>query len=351
MVLGGGMTFYLPPEWHTQDAVMLTWPHTNTDWFPFLSEVEPVYIEISHQILKRQSLVVICDNEHIQTHVQSLLSDPEVYSHRLYTFVIPCDDTWTRDYGPITLVNDQKQVQSLDFIFNGWGNKYESSLDNAINSSLLKYPTIKAAHQAVDLVLEGGGIEVDGHGHLLTTEQCLLNPNRNPGFSRKDIEFELNKHLGTQRVLWLKHGALAGDDTDSHIDTLARFAPNNTITYVQCSDKSDEHYDELNKMKLELQALRSCEGKAFNLIPLPMPAACFNKEDERLPATYANFLIVNGAVLFPTYRQEITDNDALSQIKKAFPQHEIIAIDCLPLIQQFGSLHCISMQLPQGFLS
>lgn len=345
------MTFHLPPEWHPQDAVMLTWPHTNTDWAPFLSEVEPVYIEIAHQILKRQCLVVICDNKCVQTHVQSLLNDPEIDSRRLYIFVIPCDDTWTRDHGPITLVNEKKQTQSLDFIFNGWGNKYQSSLDNAINNSLLKCPTIQAVYQAVDLVLEGGAIEVDGKGHLLTTEQCLLNPNRNPELSRKEIEIKLNKHLGTQRVLWLKHGSLAGDDTDSHIDTLARFAPNNTITYVQCSDESDEHYDELNKMEQELQALRSGEGKAFNLIPLPMPAACFNKEDERLPATYANFLIINGAVLLPTYRQEKTDNDALNQIKKAFPQHEIIAIDCLPLIQQFGSLHCISMQLPQGFLS
>ena len=333
---------------------MLTWPHANTDWAPYLSEVEPVYIEIARQVLKRQSLVVICHNELVQSHVKALLKTADINTCNLYTFVIPCNDTWARDHGPITLVNEQKQTQSLDFIFNGWGNKYESSLDNAINKSLLKQPTIQAEYEAVDLVLEGGGIEVDDNGHLLTTEQCLLNPNRNPEFSREKIEFELNKRLGSKKVLWLKHGYLAGDDTDSHIDTLARLAPNNTITYVQCSDESDEHFDELNKMEQELQALRTCDGQTFTLIPLPMPAACFEqkleKKGERLPATYANFLIINGAILFPTYCQQETDTLALAQIQKAFPQYDIIAVDCLPLIQQFGSLHCISMQLPQGFL-
>ncbi|MGR6873459.1 agmatine deiminase family protein [Pseudomonas sp. HK3] len=350
------MTFRLPPEWHPQDAIMLTWPNADTDWAPYLSEVEPVYIEIAHQVLKRQSLVVICHDEPLQKHVQALLNTSDINAgdidtRQLYTFVISCNDTWARDHGPITLVNEQKQTRSLDFVFNGWGNKYESSLDNAINKRLLEQPAIHAAYKAVDLVLEGGGIEVDGKGHLLTTEQCLLNQNRNSELLREKIELELNKRLGTQKVLWLKHGYLAGDDTDSHIDTLARFAPNNTITYVQCSDERDEHFDELNKMEQELQALRNRDGLRFNLIPLPMPIACFNEEGERLPATYANFLIINGAVLFPTYRQKETDAFALAQIHKAFPQHDIITVDCLPLIQQFGSLHCISMQLPQGFLA
>jgi len=334
---------------------MLTWPHANTDWAPYLSEVEPVYIEIARQVLKRQSVVVICHNEALQCHVKALLKTANIDSCNLYTFVIPCNDTWARDHGPLTLVNEQKQTQSLDFIFNGWGNKYDSSLDNAINKSLLKQSAIQAEYKSVDLVLEGGGIEVDDNGHLLTTEQCLLNPNRNPELSREKIEFELSKHLGSKKVLWLKHGYLAGDDTDSHIDTLARLAPNNTITYVQCSDESDEHFDELNKMEQELQALRTCDGQTFTLIPLPMPAACFEqkleKKGERLPATYANFLIINGAILFPTYCQQETDTLALAQIQKAFPQYDIIAVDCLPLIQQFGSLHCISMQLPQGFFS
>lgn len=350
------MSFRLPPEWHPQDAIMLTWPHADTDWAPYLAEIELVYIEIARQVLKRQSLVVVCHNELVQTHVQALLNTNKINTgnintRQLYTFIIPCNDTWARDHGPLTLVNEKKQTLSLDFIFNGWGNKYESSLDNAINKNLLKQSTVQAAYESVDLVLEGGGIEVDDKGHLLTTEHCLLNPNRNPELSREKIEFELNQRLGSKKVLWLKHGYLAGDDTDSHIDTLARLAPNNTITYVQCSDENDEHFDELNKMEQELQALRNCDGLAFNLIPLPIPTACFNQEGERLPATYANFLIINGAVLFPTYRQAETDKLALTQIHKAFPQHDIIAVDCLPLIQQFGSLHCISMQLPHGFFA
>ena len=345
------MTFRLPPEWHPQDAVMLTWPHNNTDWAPYLNEVEPVYIDIARQVLDRQSLVVICHNDAVQSHLLALLKAADIDPRKLYTFVIPCNDTWARDHGPITLVNKQKQTQSLDFVFNGWGNKYESTLDNAINKNLLQQPTIRAEYKAVDLVLEGGGIEVDDNGHLLTTEQCLLNPNRNPELCREEIERELNQRLGSKKILWLKQGYLAGDDTDSHIDTLARLAPDNTITFVQCSDENDEHFEALNKMQQELQALRTHDGQTFNLIPLPMPAACFDQAGERLPATYANFLIINGAILFPTYRQEETDKFALEQIHKAFPQHDIIAVDCLPLIQQFGSLHCISMQLPQGFFA
>lgn len=330
---------------------MLTWPHSNTDWAPYLSEVEPVYIEIARQVLDRQSLVVICHNDAVQSHLLALLKAADIDARKLYTFVIPCNDTWARDHGPITLVNKQKQTQSLDFVFNGWGNKYESTLDNAINKNLLQQPTIRAEYKAVDLVLEGGGIEVDDNGHLLTTEQCLLNPNRNPELCREEIERELKQRLGSKKILWLKQGDLAGDDTDSHIDTLARLAPDNTITFVQCSDENDEHFEALNKMQQELQALRTHDGQTFNLIPLPMPAACFDQAGERLPATYANFLIINGAILFPTYRQEETDKFALEQIHKAFPQHDIIAVDCLPLIQQFGSLHCISMQLPQGFFA
>jgi agmatine/peptidylarginine deiminase len=353
------MTFRLPPEWYPQDAVMLTWPHKDTDWAPYLDEVEPVYIDISQQVLQRQSLVVICHNELVQTHVQALLHSINHTAGQLYTFIIPCDDTWARDHGPITLVNESQQTNSLDFVFNGWGNKYESSLDNAINKSLLKQSAIQASYEAVNLVLEGGGIEVDDKGHLLTTELCLLNPNRNAELSREAIELELKQRLGSQKVLWLKHGYLAGDDTDSHIDTLARLAPDNTIVYVQCLDKSDEHFNELNKMQQELRALKTCDGQTFNLIPLPMPVACFEQDNElnleqkgeRLPATYANFLIINNAILFPTYRQEETDKLAVGQIKKAFPQYDIITVDCLPLIQQFGSLHCISMQLPQGFLA
>ena len=330
---------------------MLTWPHNDTDWAPYLNEVEPVYIEIARQVLKRQSLVVICHNEAVQTKVRRLLLESGIDLNMLHTHVIACNDTWARDHGPITVINEQQQTQALDFTFNGWGGKYDSDLDNTINKNLLQDSSIAADYQVVDLVLEGGGIEVDAEGHLLTTEQCLLNPNRNPTLDRQQIEAELNHRLGTEKILWLKHGYLAGDDTDSHIDTLARFAPDNTIAYVQCTDEDDEHFVELHKMEQELKALRTKAGEVFNLVPLPMAEPCFDDEGERLPATYANFLVINGAILFPTYRQPTLDKQALVQIQKAFPEYEIIAVDCLPLIQQFGSLHCISMQLPKGFLA
>ena len=345
------MTFRLPPEWYPQDAVMLTWPHADTDWAPFLSEVIPVYLEIAREVLSRQALVLVCHNQTVQARVRELFENSQIDQSSLYTVVIPCNDTWARDHGPITLINENGESKAMDFTFNGWGGKYEASLDNAINAHLLKATFTSAQHQVCSMVLEGGGIEVDEKGNLLTTEQCLLNPNRNPNLSREQIESELKDTLGVNHILWIKHGELDGDDTDSHIDTLARFAPNNTIAYVQCSNPNDDHYPELHKMERELQALTNQQGESFNLVPLPWPDPCFNAEGERLPATYANFLVINGAVLLPIYRQAENDQTAINQIQKAFPDHEIIAIDCLPLIQQFGSLHCISMQLPKGFLA
>lgn len=345
------MTFCLPPEWHPQDAVMLTWPHADTDWAPYLSEVVPVYLDIAREVLKRQALVLVCHNKTVQARILDLFENNQIDQTRLFTAVIPSNDTWARDHGPITLINESGETKAVDFTFNGWGGKYDATLDNAINAHLVKEPYVKAQHQVSDMVLEGGGIEVDEHGNLLTTEQCLLNPNRNPSLSREQIENQLRTTLGIKNVLWLKHGDLDGDDTDSHIDTLARFAPNNTIAYVQCSDEQDSHFSELNKMESELKALKNQQGEPFNLVPLPWPAPCLNSDGERLPATYANFLVINGAVLFPTYRQKENDEKAIKQIRKAFPGHDIIAIDCLPLIHQFGSLHCISMQLPKGFLA
>lgn len=348
------MSYRLPPEWAPQDAVMLTWPHADTDWAPRLATVDPTYVEIAGAILKRQALVVICHNQDIETHVRGLLAKAQINTENLLTVIAPCNDTWARDHGPITVINDAAQTpvktRALDFTFNGWGNKYAWNLDNAISEALLGDKRVAAQHQTINLVLEGGGIEVDDSGHLLTTEQCLLNPNRNPALSRQDIEAQLQEAFGVQSVLWLKHGELDGDDTDSHIDTLARLAPDNTIVYVQCDDPEDSHFSELEKMTGEITELRTNTGEAFRLLPLPWPKACINGDGERLPATYANYLVINQAVLVPTYNQPEKDKKALAQIQLAFPEREIIGINCLALIEQFGSLHCITMQLPGGFL-
>lgn len=201
----------------------------------------------------------------------------------------------------------------------------------------------------LDFVLEGGSIESDGMGTLLTTSECLLAPNRNQPMNRIDIEEHLRRVLHVQRVLWLDHGYLAGDDTDSHVDTLARFCSPDTITYVKCTDTEDEHYDALLKMEEQLRTFRTLAGEPYRLLALPM-ADKVEEEGERLPATYANFLILNDAVLYPTYNQPLKDRQAREVLQEAFPGYELVGIDCRTLIRQHGSLHCVTMQYPVGVI-
>lgn len=341
--------YHLNAEWAPQDAVMLTWPHQDTDWAPLLNEVEPVYLALAHHITQVQTLVIVCHNEALRLRVSALLQNADISLSRCRLLVVPCDDTWARDHGPIS-VQDANGIRMLDFTFNGWGDKYQSQLDNNINAALHQSQAAHTRYEKVDMVLEGGGIESDGQGCIMTTKHCLLNPNRNPHLQQSEIEDALAKYLGAKKVLWLSRGHLEGDDTDAHIDTLARFAPDNAIVYVACDDKNDSHYDELSAMAEELSQLTNAQGDAFALHALPWPQAKYNDEGERLPATYANYLIINEKVLVPTYRDE-ADAQALEVIARAYPKHQVIGVDCLPLIHQFGSLHCITMQLPQGFLS
>jgi agmatine deiminase len=339
---------YLPPEWAPQSAVQLTWPHTQGDWAKRLSTVEPVFTEIARQIALRQKLLVACHDENLRSHVERLLRTAGVDMARTILAVAPSNDTWARDHGPITVTCRNKQVL-LDFGFNGWGGKYRHDDDNQISRRLHAARVFgDTPMETIDLVLEGGSIEVDGQGTLLTTTQCLLAPTRNPRLSKADIERELSEWLGLKRILWLEHGHLVGDDTDSHIDTLARFCDPHTIAYVSCDDPTDEHYRDLKAMERELQSFRTADGNPYRLVPLPWPAAQYD-EDARLPATYANFLIINGAVLVPTYRDP-ADPVALQQLATCFSDREIVGIDCAPVIQQYGSLHCLTMQLPTGVL-
>ena len=347
------MNFRLLPEWAEQDAVMLTWPHQATDWCDNLAAVEPVYVQLCQHISHVQQLVIIAHNEALKTHISQLLTQNQVDLSRVHFVVTPCNDTWARDHGPLTCaaLADRSQLKIVDCTFNGWGNKFTSDLDNKINAVLVKQVADSAnQYQALNLVLEGGGVEIDQHGVILTTSECLLNPNRNPDLSQQDIEQCLREQLGATDFLWVEHGYLAGDDTDSHIDTLVRFAPNDTLVYVKCDDESDEHFPALDAMEKQLQGFKTTTGKAYNLIALPWPKAVFNGDGDRLPATYANYLIINGTVLVPTYADE-NDSLALAQIQLAYPEHQIIGVNCLPIIHQFGSLHCITMQLPRGFLA
>lgn len=338
---------YFPAEWEEQDAVMLTWPNSMTDWADILMEAEQTYLSIAKEIVRRQQLIVVCNDRY---SMEEKFSEDERTNIRFYE--IPYNDTWARDHGPIITFRDGNAILN-DFGFNGWGGKFDARLDNLISESLYK---AKAFHNEViyrdlrDFVLEGGSIESDGKGTILTTEACLLNVNRNPQYGRTAIEDRLRETLGATRILWLKHGFLEGDDTDSHIDTLARFCDEETICYVQCTDPEDPHYPALRAMEEELRCLKTQLGNPYRLVPLPMVSPLLNSDGERMGATYANFLIMNGAVLVPVYGTP-EDNQALEILSGTFSDRNVVGINCLPLVKQNGSLHCITMQIPKGVIS
>ncbi len=340
------MTLRLPAEWEEQDGILLAWPHPDSDWAPDLETVEPVFAAIAAAASRfEQVLVVAPATGTILARLEQAGALPE----RVSLFEIPTNDTWARDFGPITVYEGGTPVL-LDFGFNGWGLKFAADKDNLITRNLMEAGAFAPIERRVQgLILEGGSIESDGAGTLLTTSECLLSPNRNPHLDTADLERELCSRLGGDKVLWLHHGYLAGDDTDSHIDTLARLCPNDTIVYVSCPDPADEHHEALGRMAEDLQALRTSSGAPFRLLALPWPQPCFDPDGRRLPATYANFLVINGAVLVPTYKDP-ADQAALAVIGRAFPGREVIGIDCRPLLLQHGSLHCVTMQLPKGTL-
>lgn len=336
---------YLPAEWHEQSAVQLTWPHSNTDWQPILEDVTRCYIDMAKAIASRERLIIVTPNPE---EVEQLLANnlPDESMQRISFCLAPTNDTWARDHGFITLLSPNGP-RLLDFKFNGWGEKFAADLDNCICRRMAEQNIFKGDYEDhLDFVLEGGSIESDGKGTILTTSHCLLAPHRNQPLSQAQIEARLLDALHAKRILWLDHGYLAGDDTDSHIDTLARLCPDDTIAYVQCLDKDDEHYTELSLMEAQLQEFRTTEGKPYRLVPLPMAKPAYDEDGTRLPATYANFLVINGAVLMPTYGEPATDLKAEQQLRLAFPNHDIIGIDCQPLIIQHGSLHCCTMQFP-----
>jgi agmatine deiminase len=336
---------YLPPEWAEQAGVMLTWPHDRGDWGEHLAEVEKVFVDMATAITRFETCLIVCRDE---DHRQSVLSRlQQVPQDRLVLAIAESNDVWARDHGPLAVMC-QEEPLLLNFRFNGWGGKYRADLDNAIVSKLFRQNFFgDSLIEDIDLVFEGGAIEVDGSGSFLATKHSVVTDTRNPGKSQQEIEALLADRLGIERFLWLEHGALEGDDTDGHIDTLARFADRDTILYCHCSDNNDSHFDELNWMEAELQGFKSATGAPYKLVPLPLPAAKIDEDGHRLPATYANFLIINGAVLVPTYRDDM-DEAALDVFRNVFPNREIVAIDCLPLVHQYGSLHCATMQLPRA---
>ncbi len=338
-------TPHLPAEWFPQSGVQLTWPHVGTDWAYMLEEVQQCFVQIAREIASREKLLIVTpEPDEVLKQIENQVNMDHVVFLQAET-----NDTWARDHGAITML-DGSAATLLDFKFNGWGLKFASDKDNLITLKAVEKGVLKGQYQnRLGFVLEGGSLESDGMGTLLTTSECLLSPNRNGQMNKVEIEEYLRSVFHLQQVLWLDHGYLAGDDTDSHIDTLARLCSPTTIAYVKCTDPEDEHFEALQKMEDQLKTFRTLSGELYRLLALPM-ADKIVFDGERLPATYANFLILNDAVLYPTYNQPQNDESAARVLQQAFPQHEIVGIDCTALIKQHGSLHCVTMQYPKGVL-
>jgi agmatine/peptidylarginine deiminase len=332
-----------PAEWETQSAVIIAWPHHSGD-FTNLSAVEDTYHFVATTISRFQPLVIICkDGEH-QQHIQTQLG----HNEKIHMVQADYNDIWLRDTVFLTMEwqHPKASVQLLNFRFNGWGKKYPHAADDALNLALFAHPIFKGHPTAtLDLVLEGGSVESDGQGTVMTTKNCLLNPNRNPDLSEAAIAGQLQNYLGAKRILWVEQSNLAGDDTDAHIDTLARFCDANTIAYTSCDDSEDPHFQSLKNMEAQLKTFKTASGEAYRLVALPLPKPIFDEQGQQLPANYSNFLIINGAVLVPVY-EDAMDAVALERLKTCFPNHEIIATPCRSLVHQYGSLHCASMQVP-----
>ena len=331
----------LKAEWEKQEGTLLVFPPQNSDWSDILDLIIPTYLEIITTILQYQKVFLLGEN---QKYVFPYLPNTLLTNPNFIFLEIETNDTWIRDFGPIS-VEENGITQWYDYNFNGWGLKFPAFLDNLVTQCISDNLDI-CNTKIMNIVLEGGGIESDGRGVLLTTSSCMLSPNRSPSYSKNALEEKLKRDFSLKTVLWLDHGYLSGDDTDSHIDTLARFCNETTICYVGCEDFEDEHYEALLKMKKQLQGFTTKEGKPYTLIELPFPKAQYYKNDieHRLPATYANFLFINEAVLVPVYNDP-SDNKALNIFTAIFPKRKIIPINCNALIMQHGSLHCSAMQL------
>jgi agmatine/peptidylarginine deiminase len=300
-----------------------------------LSEITKTYEEMAREISKRETLFIVAPDP-VNPTVNCQLS------------TINSNDTWARDHGFITLVDDEGGARLLDYCFNGWGEKFEAALDNAINRRIYDEGKVKGEYvDCLDFVLEGGSIESDGEGTIFTTSGCLMAPHRNQPMTQAEIEARLKHDLCAERVLWIDYGNLTGDDTDGHIDTLVRIAPNYTLLYIGCDDEADEQYADLKKMEDQLKSFRTLSGEPYKLVKLPMPRAIYDEDGLRLPATYANFLVINDAVLVPTYDQPDLDAEAMRLIGAAFPERDVVGIDCRSIIKQHGSLHCCTMQYPK----
>lgn len=343
----------MPAEWHRQSGVQLTWPHPLTDWSDNLEDITRMFVCMTREIARRER-VLIATPDPACVWARLRREVDETLHGNITVRACRSNDTWARDHALITLLPQDGMTDTprlMDFRFNGWGGKFEAALDNDLSARLFFGGAFRGhLVSRQEFVLEGGAIESDGNGTLLTTSSCMMASHRNQPLTREEIGRRLCRWLGMERVLWVDHGSLEGDDTDGHIDTLVRFAPDDTLLYTSCDDPSDSHYRPLKAMEEQLRTFRTVDGRPYRLLPLPIPAAIYDGED-RLPATYANFLVINGAVLCPTYGQPDSDRRALETIAGAFPGRDIVGIDAQTAIRQHGSLHCLTMQFPEGVIT
>lgn len=337
----------LPAEWEPQGFVQLTWPHCDTEWYD-LPHVLDCYVQVAQAISRYEPLLIVCRDK--AECLADMANRQYIPGNNVRLVECPLNDTWARDHGAISIVGNHGEKHILDFVFNGWGLKFGSDLDNQITRIIYTKGVWAPDVKYVDMrpfVLEGGSIDTDGCGTLMATSECLLSLNRNEYLSQKEIEERLSQAFGLKRILWLDHGGIAGDDTDSHVDILARFCSPDTIAYTCCDNPDDENYAPLQAMEEQLRSFRTLAGKPYRLVPLPLPEPLY-LEDYRLPASYANFLIVNGAVLMPGAGSAL-DKVAADQLRSAFPGRKVEVIDCRALLSGHGGLHCITMNYPAGF--
>ncbi|MFZ9683383.1 MAG: agmatine deiminase family protein [Cephaloticoccus sp.] len=335
--------FRMPAEWEPQSAVWLSWPHNRKSWPGQFRPVPYAFAEIVHQISRFEEVRINCAAA-LQPRAKRLCAKAGADMTKVTFYDHPTNDAWCRDHGPI-FVRHRKtgEVALTDWVHNAWGGKYPPyDLDNEIPPSIAR--KLKLRRFVNDMVLEGGSIEVNGRGLLLTSEQCLLNPNRNPHLTQAQIERNLKDHFGVTKILWVGDGII-GDDTDGHIDDITRFyKPDGFITCVE-ANKRDPNHKILEENLARLRAFRTPAGKPFDIVTLPMPKP-FGFQGQQVPASYANFLIINGAVLVPQFRQPRRDAEALKIVGSCFPDREAIGIDCYHLIWGLGTLHCLSQQQP-----
>ncbi len=334
--------YRMPAEWEKHDAIWLSWPHDSTTFPGCVEKVEKTYVQIIKHIHESERINLFVKNDSMKQKATRMLKQKKVNLDKICFHQFDYADVWFRDYGPIFVINDSKELAMVHWIFNTWGEKYEELMkDSQIPQVINQDMGLNCFKPGI--VMEGGSIDVNGKGTLLTTEQCLLNKNRNPHLSKKDIEKYLKDHLGVTHVIWLKNG-IRGDDTDGHIDDLARFVNPTTIVCAYEEDENDENHTILKENYKILQKSVDQDGNKLNIVKIPMPGPIGDKEN-RLPASYTNFYISNDKVLVPIFKHK-NDKIALSILQKLFPNRKVVGINCADLVHGLGTIHCISQQQP-----